>query len=265
MLFAELTAASTGRVLDSTEQVAYRCRIEALPAREQRRLRQAVLCWQDDQGRSAGPSPSDDAEGMSTSPAPLTAPAVFVGAIVAEHQEQAADDFVAGEIESFLTAPLTPSADPIELVVRNAGQLRARGLYERALVYAYRLVQPVHWPRDTLHLLFELCRPDALRACGDAIPSGGPFTVYRGGGAGAALSWSSDPLVAAFFASRSRARVVQRVTLAAQDVAAYFRQAAVGVRLPWVTDQSDEFLTLARPGGVALEDDEAEGLIARVS
>jgi hypothetical protein len=251
----------------------------ALPPREQRRLLQALpnavgldalnainRHVANPAGR-AGSATAEDGDDLDVS-------------VIAPHErDQARRDFAAHNIRAFLGAELADPAanDVLSLVVRNAGPLAAHGLYEPALVRAFRQGVSVHWTGPTLQWLFALGDPDRLRAQGDPLPGAGPFDVYRGGGHGHGLSWSSDPVLAALFAAKSETPAIRRATLAATDVRVYFASAAVGVGLegpnrrvrrswmPWLSRRSDEFLAARDPGGTALDDDETADLIARVT
>jgi hypothetical protein len=100
--------------------------------------------------------------------------------------------------------------DSLALVSWNLAPLRARGLYEAALLDAFtsNARNNSGWPADHLRWLFKIADRERLRACGDPLPGPGPFTVYRGvAGRGAArrirgLSWTGDPERARWFANR---------------------------------------------------------------
>lgn len=179
---------------------------------------------------------------------------------------QACRNLVAGNLTAFLAAELNDPAvhDLFTLVLRNAGLLHSRGLFERALIGAFRQGWAYEsWPGLTLQWLFSICDPDRLRATGDPLPGPGPFEVYRGGGRGAGLSWTRDPLVAAFFADLGGPPEIRKAFLPADQVRVYFASFARDVWmshksrsspwLPWLGSHSDEFIAAADPGGVLLE------------
>ena len=261
MLLADLIAAAdSDRVPDSAEQDALRRRLHALPGREQRRLERAFHEWQE--GVGAGPV----ARIAPAAPSRVDAAGVWVAGIAPHAQDQAEEDYDAGELASFLSAPLADPEqnDALALVVRNAGDLAARGLFERGLVQTFRSGY-TGWPPRTVAWLFALADPARLRACGHALPEGDQFTVYRGGNAGVALSWSRDPKVAAYFASLNQSSVIRRATVTPADVRCYFASAASGVRLPWLSELSDEWILPRDPGGEALDEDEVDVLMDAVA
>jgi hypothetical protein len=256
ILFAEWTAAvlrdHAGEVgMDEATQDQYRRRLDALTPRDRRRLKEATRRWEtefprvatiDENDHTGTPSQNHLATYAAAHAAELEEPisecsliedGVYLGAIRDDLREKAVRDFRNGLIRLFLTGAMQRAGggqqDPLDLVVKNAGALHAGGEYERALAAAYRLAHARdRWPSQTLRWLFSLADRASLRACGDPLSAAGPFEVFRGGGAGAALSWTRDPLVAAWFALQSPARAIRRATLDASDVSAYFHEAVIG-------------------------------------
>lgn len=91
----------------------------------------------------------------------------------------------------------------------NAFRLKQRGIYEPALVCAYRCATLGFsgWQNDYVAYLFALADMDKLREAGDPIPPGESFTLYRGVSGPnkhhrTFPSWTSDYWTAAWFAVR---------------------------------------------------------------
>ncbi len=313
ILFAEWTATilrkrAGGPDWDDAERAAFLRRLDTLQPHDRRRLTQASDRWleehpvlaahdEDEDGNPLDtPTPPDEVDLVGGEPS-FIEDGIYLGAIRADLREAALCDFRAGLIERFLFGAQRREGggqqDPLNLVVKNAGTLHAGGKYEPALVYAYKMVHTRYrWPTSTVRWLFSLADPAKLRASGHPLPGDGPVEVFRGGAAGASLSWARDPLVAAWFALQSQARVIRRATLAASDVAAYFPFAIIGAAPPrdereaaaearrledaglteiaktlrgWVTEKSDEFITTAVLESVAFDEDEAQDLMDRVA
>lgn len=138
-------------------------------------------------------------------------------------------DLDAGDVELFLFRANNEAS--LSLVYRNQAALRARGLYERALLNAFVATRTNNrrWPLDTLASLFVVADVERLRAAGDPLPGPGPFTVYRGvAGRGRArrvrgISWTLSLEKARWFANRfgySDPAVFQ-VTINMESVLAY--------------------------------------------
>lgn len=91
----------------------------------------------------------------------------------------------------------------------NAYRLKQRGIYEPALVSAYRCATLgfAGWANDCVAFLFALADQDKLRDAGDPIPPGESFTLYRGVTGPKKHhrtfpAWTSDYWTAAWFAVR---------------------------------------------------------------
>lgn len=91
----------------------------------------------------------------------------------------------------------------------NAFRLKQRGIYESALVSAYRCstLGFAGWPNDYVAFLFALADMDKLREAGDPIPPGDSYKLYRGVVGPRKHhrifpSWTSDYWTAAWFAVR---------------------------------------------------------------
>ena len=114
----------------------------------------------------------------------------------------------AGSVSGFLAKVDNECA--LSLVARNIAALRARGLYEHALFEAWASTRTNHrnWSLGALRNLFSIADRNRLRAAGDPLPGGGPFTIYRGvAGRGPArrvrgLSWTGSLERARWFAGR---------------------------------------------------------------
>ena len=95
-------------------------------------------------------------------------------------QAQAVEALDAGNVGAFFG--FAGNEHGIPLVFMNAQMLRARGLYERALLIA--LVGPRintrQWSMTTLCHLVQLTDRRKLLAAGDPLPGPGPFRIYRG-------------------------------------------------------------------------------------
>jgi len=122
----------------------------------------------------------------------------------------------------------------LRIVWQNINELKIRGLYEEALLFAFTSarVNNHHWPLDVLIRLFKLADRDCLRAAGDPLRGPGPFTIYRGvAGRTRArrirgLSWTGSLERAQWFAERGEYfgfadPAVYQVTVDADAVLAY--------------------------------------------
>lgn len=137
----------------------------------------------------------------------------------------------AGDVVDFLVK--AGNTYSLKLVYRNIEELRARGLYETALLRAFVTTRTNNhgWPISALRLLFDVADRGRLRSAGDRLPGPGPFTLYRGvAGHGRArrvrgLSWTASLERARFFAHRFdgylAAPAVFSVTVQEHDVLAY--------------------------------------------
>jgi hypothetical protein len=145
-------------------------------------------------------------------------------------REKARESFERGEVEKLLW--YTSNEYGLDLIRKNIGALRDRGLYERALLHAYigTRTNYRHWSPTVLRFLFELADRGRLLQCGDTLPGLGPFTVYRGvSGRGRArrvrgISWTDSIERARWFAGRFaplRDPAVFRTVVSACDVLAY--------------------------------------------
>ena len=134
----------------------------------------------------------------------------------------------------------------IDLVFRNEGPLRARGLYEVALLDAYMMHRGNHHQTPDVRLrdLFARADRDRLRAAGDPLPGPGPFTLFRGvAGQRSArrvtgISWTGSVERACCFATRYDLPdpAIVTVTVSEVDVLAYNNER-----------DEDEFLLLLPP------------------
>lgn len=68
----------------------------------------------------------------------------------------------------------------LDEVFANRPVLKARGVYERALIDSFVRTNHAHWTLNELRELFESADRKALRVAGDPLPGPGPFTLYRG-------------------------------------------------------------------------------------
>jgi hypothetical protein len=124
------------------------------------------------------------------------------------------------------------------LVFRNWAALKARGLYERALLEAFIATRTNNrdWPLYLLRWLFEQCDRSRLLAAGDPLPDGERFTIYQGvAGRGRArridgLLWTRDLERARWFANWYANRfslhhpAVFALEVARADVLAYMHE-----------------------------------------
>ncbi len=94
---------------------------------------------------------------------------------------------------------------------QNIDQLKAKGIYEEALLNAWTSVKYtwlLYFDFSEIIEFFQMADPDKLRDAGDPIPDQSEFTLYRGvSGTGNArdqngLSWTASPNVAAWYATR---------------------------------------------------------------
>jgi hypothetical protein len=117
----------------------------------------------------------------------------------------------------------------LRIVALNGAALRAKGIYERALLSAFAHTNHADWSLLALRRLFASADRGRLRSGGDPLPGPGPFTIYRGvAGVEPArrvcgLSWTSSAEEARPFAHRLRwpDPGVYRITVRATDVVAY--------------------------------------------
>lgn len=127
----------------------------------------------------------------------------------------------------------------------NRTVLKARGVFERALLDSFVRTNHAHWALSELHELFESADRKALRAAGDPLPGPGPFTVYRGVSGEEpeerrvrGLSWTTSLDRAHEFAERFNGRdpAVYEVVIEARHVLAYIN---------W--QEEEEFIVLLPP------------------
>lgn len=115
---------------------------------------------------------------------------------------------LAGDADWFLMT--TSNEYGLNLVVKNYEVLKERGIYEEALLHAFKMTRTnwAHWSINDLRLFFGAADIDRLRALGDPLPARRHLTLYRGvAGKGAkrkeaGLSWTRSKHVAAWFACR---------------------------------------------------------------
>jgi hypothetical protein len=149
----------------------------------------------------------------------------------AQYPEDALDALDAGDALAFIAA--ARHGCELAMVFDNARNLKARGMYEKALLHAYTGCKGNNraWNSRTLLKLFSFADAAALRAAGDPFPGNGPYTVYRGvsGTRGErkvrGLSWTADLDKACWFAlghSRYRDPAIYKARVTADDVFAYY-------------------------------------------
>jgi hypothetical protein len=124
-------------------------------------------------------------------------------------REQALEAYEEGDACGILATANYPFGPRI--VERNVEQLKARGIYEEALLTA--LIGPgkswYYYPLSELQWLIRNSDRDKFLAAGDPLPGPGPFTLYRGvGGEGPircvrGIFWSARHERAEWFASRA--------------------------------------------------------------
>jgi hypothetical protein len=161
---------------------------------------------------------------------------------------RAVQAFEVGDALGFLL--LASNEDGLELVYRNAGALRERGIYEDALLNAYVgcRTNNSRWPMSGLRFLFQLADRVKLLAAGAPLPGEGPFTVYRGvSGTGRrrrvrGFSWTSSPTKARWFAER----------LMLNDPAVYRTIVPAGSVLAYVADRQESEYIVDLPAGARL-------------
>jgi len=137
----------------------------------------------------------------------------------------------------------------LDLLWRNRVLFESLGIFEAALLDAYQAPRTncLHVPAARLRGLFARADRRRLREAGAPLPTGGPFTLFRGvAGNGPArrvrgLSWTSDRAVAEWFASRARlmglkSPAVYRVVVPTRHVLAYITER-----------EESEFLVLLPP------------------
>jgi len=98
----------------------------------------------------------------------------------------------------------------LRFVLGNVRALKARGIYEPALVTAYTHAEPSWWDwrLKTLDWMFKRANRAKLRTWGDPLPPGEGYTLYRGvAGKGSCrhvsgMSWTCDLDKAKWFACR---------------------------------------------------------------
>jgi len=121
----------------------------------------------------------------------------------------ATEAFRCGDGDGFVGCAYSTGA-MLYVVLDNIRQLKARGIYEAALVHGYCDCKCGHpnWRMSVIEALFRIGDRDKLRAVGHPLPGPGPFVVYRGvGGTGQerhvrGMSWTSSLDVACWFATK---------------------------------------------------------------
>jgi hypothetical protein len=113
----------------------------------------------------------------------------------------------------------------LDIVSEHQGVLRARRLYERALLHAYVNTNHAHWSQAGIIELFRHADPARLRRAGDRLPSAGPsFKVFQGGSAyfvHAGLSWTLDVEYACWFAERHSDPVIWAGVVTKSEILVY--------------------------------------------
>jgi hypothetical protein len=145
----------------------------------------------------------------------------------------AAEAFEKGDALGFVGKAERGNTDWLWIVWFNIVPLKARGIYEKALLVAFSGTRTNNrrWPLDELRFLFEQADRARLRAAGDPLPGPGPFTLYRGvSGRGRArrvrgFSWTADLDLSCWFAGRYGLVLptVFRGEFAEEDVLVYTR------------------------------------------
>lgn len=123
---------------------------------------------------------------------------------------QALSALAAGDAERFLFLS-KGNTYHLDVVLQNLPLLKAKGLYETALLSALigTWTNHAHYSMGVLHWLITCADRGALLRAGNSLPGPGPFTVYRGvGGRGPArrvrgLSWTASRDRARWFAGRT--------------------------------------------------------------
>jgi hypothetical protein len=157
--------------------------------------------------------------------------ALWLDPIPAVSRPDAIESLDAGDWLGFLVT--ADNVDSLHLVFRNLATLRARNIYEPALLHALTITRTnnARWSLETLRFLIDCADRDRLRAAGQPLPGRGPFTLYRGvAGRGRArrirgLSWTTDRDIAEKFSRRFAGLfadpAVFRVVVDESDVLAY--------------------------------------------
>lgn len=142
---------------------------------------------------------------------------------------QAWEAFEAGDGVGFLG--VADNTRGLQIVADNFRPLKTRGIYEAALLYAFSGTRSnnLGTPLAEQRWLFELADRAKLRAASEPLPYDGPFTLFRGvAGVGPrrrlrGLSWTDDPNVACWFATRwgHESPAVLSGEFSDQDILAY--------------------------------------------
>jgi hypothetical protein len=133
---------------------------------------------------------------------------MWLDPIPAPMRERAVCALDAGDVEGFLI--LASNADSMHMVYFNIAALKARGVYEQAVLAAFVNISTNNhrWPLKDQRFLLEQADRARLLAAGDPLPEGERFTLYRGvAGRGASrriggFSWTADLEKARWFANR---------------------------------------------------------------
>lgn len=147
--------------------------------------------------------------------------------------DRAAEAIEARDVEGLLCRMSNEKC--LAFVADNVEALKAREMYERALMSAWTGTRTNHCEWDSLEilLLFSFADRDKLLAAGDPLPPGEAFTLYRGvAGKGrrrkvSGFSWTDDVKQAAWFARRYALQglndpALYTITVPAADVLFYW-------------------------------------------
>lgn len=159
----------------------------------------------------AGPLTPEPEDTARVAAVEALAARLYLNPVLPVLRNRAVEALLDGDIVGFLVK--ASNTNSLWLVARNLGELRARGLYEKALLQAITGTRTnLHdWPVSTIAYLFRAADPARLRAAGDPMPGSGPFTVFRGvAGVGRArrvrgFCWTLDMEQARWFARRGAA------------------------------------------------------------
>lgn len=146
------------------------------------------------------------AAGKETSPNRADLNDLWLEPIPMMLRQLAWEAFEEGNAVGFLCR--APNEYAILLVAKNIIRLLERGIYEKTLLEAITATSTNnrHIRLDYFKRLFAYANPERLRAAGDPLPGGGPFTLYRGvAGTGRSrrvrgISWTADFERAVWFA-----------------------------------------------------------------
>jgi hypothetical protein len=178
---------------------------------------------------------------------------IAVDLIVPAHRASAIDDLTVGDFRYFFRHPLMHGASQLDLAIKNAGALQKRGVWEKAVIYAYTREAADRRPLSSLRWILESVDRERLLEAGDPLPGPGPFVIYRGIANGRRVSgpsWTSNLTLAAIFAAIAPGRdpAVYVTTVPAADVFFYKFNNECVTEYPDVV--GDHFLAIVDPEAV---------------